>query len=103
MGPKFFPHVSFKNENIHLVYVDYIESSIKYVKGFFTNSTYISEVGGKDVKNLHFDILGRKNRNSIFKRRGSRNKHAVAFGETAPNTHQACGSGSTAPRAPSWR
>ena len=66
MGPKFFPHVSFKNENIHLVYVDYIESSIKYVKGFFTNSTYISEVGRKDVKNLHFDILGRKNRNSIF-------------------------------------
>ena len=66
MGPKFFPHVSFKNGNIHLVYVDYIESSIKYVKGFFTNSTYISEVVRKDFKNLHFDILGRKNRNSIF-------------------------------------
>ena len=34
IGPKFFPDVTFKNGNIHLVYVDYNESCIKYVKGF---------------------------------------------------------------------
>lgn len=66
MGPKFFPHVSFKNGNIHLVYVDYIESSIKYVKGFIAAPTYITEIEHKDFINLNFDILGRKNRNSIF-------------------------------------
>lgn len=66
MGPKFFPHVSFKNGNIHLVYVDYIESSIKYVKGFISAPTDITEIENKDFINLNFDILGRKNRNSIF-------------------------------------
>lgn len=66
IGPKFFPDVTFKNGNIHLVYVDYNESCIKYVKGFFTTSTQIIEIENKDFKNINFDILGRKNRNSIF-------------------------------------
>ena len=65
-GPKFFPHVTFKNGNIHLVYVDYTESSIKYVKGFFTAPTYIIEIEQKDFRNLNFDILGRMNRNSKY-------------------------------------
>tara|TARA_B100001758_G_C18382778_1_gene598262 strand:+ start:107 stop:1423 length:1317 start_codon:yes stop_codon:yes gene_type:complete len=66
-GPKFLPHLAFNNGKLHLVYIDYLQSSIKYVKGYFVNPTYINQYIYENNNNLNFDFLGRNNNNSILK------------------------------------
>lgn len=65
-GPKFLPHLAFNDGKIHLVYIDYLQSSIKYVKGYLTNPTYINQYKFEKNNNINFDFLGRNNNNSIL-------------------------------------
>jgi len=67
MGPKYNPHLAFKNGNLHLVYIDYIDNSIKYVKTDFNNLNYINYTEKNNYKLINYDIIGRKNKNSIYK------------------------------------
>ena len=66
-GPKFLPHLAFNNGKLHLVYIDDLQSSIKYVKGYLTNPTYIDLYKFEKNNNINFDFLGRNNNNSILK------------------------------------
>ena len=60
IGSKYNPHLIFKNNKLHLVYIDFVSSSIKYVKGYFTNITSVFEEKKRTKANYNFDILGRK-------------------------------------------
>ena len=67
IGPKYSPHLAYKNGNLHLVYIDFIDNSIKYVKSDFNQLTYINHTEKNNYKLINFDIIGRKNKNSIYK------------------------------------
>ena len=63
-GSKYLPHLVFNKGNVHLVYVDDLDNSIKYVRAYFSNTTNIFELVESKNRKLNFDILGRKNINS---------------------------------------
>ncbi|MDC3070935.1 glycoside hydrolase [Bacteroidota bacterium] len=66
-GPKFNPHLTFKNGTLHLVYIDFLESSIKYVRAYVSSTTNIKEIEYFMPNRVNFDILGRKNHHGFNK------------------------------------
>ena len=66
-GPKFNPHLTFKNGILHLVYVDFLDSSIKYVRAYVSSTTNIKEIEYFVPNVVDFDILGRKNNQGFNK------------------------------------
>ena len=67
-GPKLNPHVAYSNKKLHLVYTDYSAYSIKYVKANLGNTTIVNENKNSQKKYFNFDLLGRKNHNSYYKK-----------------------------------
>ena len=67
-GPKLNPHVAYSNKKLHLVYTDYSDYSIKYVKANLGNTTFVNENKSSQKKHFNFDLLGRKNHNSYYKK-----------------------------------
>ena len=66
-GPKFNPHLTFKNGILHLVYVDFLDSSIKYVRANVSSITNIKEIEYFVPNGVNFEILGRKNSHGFNK------------------------------------
>ena len=59
LGSKVTPHVAFKNNLLHLVYVDNSSYSIKYIKASIGNFTSVNEQFNLNKIKLNFDLLGR--------------------------------------------
>ena len=65
-GAKLNPDLVFKNNNIHLVYNDNGSNSIKYVRGSFSNISYIYEQQNNQELFYNFDLLGRITKKPSF-------------------------------------